>query len=114
VIDNREKEIKIMLCERCKKNEANYYYRENTNGVEKTYHLCADCARELAEDCFKDICKKADNFRQFNPNKPDEKLDAYLDNLLFDLVSRSLSAELSNVEVCYKPEEEEKVEDYIG
>lgn len=36
-----------MLCERCKKNEANYYYRENTNGVEKTYHLCADCAREL-------------------------------------------------------------------
>lgn len=89
--------------------------RERLLNLKRTgLNLTADCARELAEDCFKDICKKADNFRQFNPNKPDEKLDAYLDNLLFDLVSRSLSAELSNVEVCYKPEEEEKVEDYIG
>ena len=44
----------------------------------------------------------------------DEKLDAYLDNLLFDLVSRSLCEELSKVEVCYKPEKEVKVEDYIG
>ncbi len=37
----------IMLCERCKKNEANYYYRENVNGTEKAYHLCAECAGEL-------------------------------------------------------------------
>jgi len=36
-----------MLCERCKKNEANYYYRENVNGTEKAYHLCAECASEL-------------------------------------------------------------------
>lgn len=36
-----------MLCERCKKNEANYYYRENVNGVEKTFHLCGDCVKEL-------------------------------------------------------------------
>lgn len=36
-----------MLCERCKKNEANYYYRENVNGTEKAYHLCAECAAEL-------------------------------------------------------------------
>lgn len=36
-----------MLCERCKKNEANYYYRENVNGTEKAYHLCAECAKEL-------------------------------------------------------------------
>lgn len=36
-----------MLCERCKKNEANYYYHENVNGTEKTFHLCAECAGEL-------------------------------------------------------------------
>lgn len=36
-----------MLCERCKKNEATYYYRENVNGTEKAYHLCSECAKEL-------------------------------------------------------------------
>ena len=36
-----------MLCERCKKNEATYYYHENVNGVEKTYHLCRDCKEEM-------------------------------------------------------------------
>lgn len=36
-----------MLCERCKKNEANYHYREYVNGTEKAYHLCAECAAEL-------------------------------------------------------------------
>lgn len=36
-----------MLCERCKKNEATFYYHENVNGNEKTYSLCADCAAEL-------------------------------------------------------------------
>lgn len=36
-----------MLCEKCKKNEATFYYHENVNGAEKTYRLCADCAAEL-------------------------------------------------------------------
>lgn len=36
-----------MLCERCKKNEAVFYYRENVNGQEKKYSLCRDCAEEL-------------------------------------------------------------------
>lgn len=39
-----------MLCEKCKKNEANYYYRENVNGVEKEYHLCGECAKELEQN----------------------------------------------------------------
>lgn len=39
-----------MLCEKCKKNEANYYYHESINGNEKTYHLCADCAKELEKN----------------------------------------------------------------
>lgn len=36
-----------MLCERCKKKEATFYYHENVNGNEKTYSLCSDCADEL-------------------------------------------------------------------
>ena len=36
-----------MLCEKCKKNEATVFYRENVNGNEKKYALCADCAKEL-------------------------------------------------------------------
>jgi len=38
-----------MLCEKCKKNEATVYYRENVNGKEKKYALCSDCAAELEE-----------------------------------------------------------------
>ncbi len=37
----------MMLCERCKKNEATYHYHENVNGTEKTYHLCRECRDEM-------------------------------------------------------------------
>lgn len=50
-----------MLCERCKKNEANYYYHENVNGTEKTYHLCGACAEEL---------EKSGEIKQFNLGFP--------------------------------------------
>jgi len=36
-----------MLCEKCKKNEATYHYRENVNGAEKAFHLCSECAKEM-------------------------------------------------------------------
>lgn len=39
-----------MLCEKCKKNEATFFYRENVNGQKKNYNLCADCAREYEEE----------------------------------------------------------------
>lgn len=39
-----------MLCERCKKKEATFYYHENVNGTEKTYSLCRDCADELEKN----------------------------------------------------------------
>lgn len=39
-----------MICERCKKNEAVFYYHENVNGNEKNYHLCAECAAELEKN----------------------------------------------------------------
>ena len=36
-----------MLCENCKKREANVRYSENINGVKKEMHLCDECSREL-------------------------------------------------------------------
>ena len=58
-----------MLCERCKKNEATFYYHENVNGNKKTYRLCRDCANELeksgeirAADDEKSIFDSFDSF----------------------------------------------------
>ena len=45
-----------MLCERCKKKEATFYYHENVNGKEKMYSLCRDCA---------DALEKEGEFRKF-------------------------------------------------
>lgn len=39
-----------MLCEKCGKKEATFYYKENVNGVEKSYTLCADCAMEMQKN----------------------------------------------------------------
>lgn len=36
-----------MLCENCKKREANVRYSENINGVKKELHLCEECSRKL-------------------------------------------------------------------
>lgn len=36
-----------MLCENCKKREANVRYSENINGVKKEMHLCDECSRKL-------------------------------------------------------------------
>lgn len=36
-----------MLCENCKKREANVRYSENINGVKKEMHLCEDCSKKL-------------------------------------------------------------------
>ena len=36
-----------MLCENCKKREANVRYSENINGVKKELHLCEECSRRL-------------------------------------------------------------------
>jgi len=36
-----------MICEKCGKKEATFYYRENIGGIEKSYKLCGDCAAAL-------------------------------------------------------------------
>ncbi len=39
-----------MLCEKCNKNEATFFYHENVNGQVRNYKLCADCANELQKN----------------------------------------------------------------
>ncbi|MBQ2938702.1 MAG: UvrB/UvrC motif-containing protein [Clostridia bacterium] len=36
-----------MLCENCRKREANVRYSENINGVKKELHLCEECSKKL-------------------------------------------------------------------
>jgi protein arginine kinase activator len=38
-----------MLCEKCKKNEANVHISKNINGRTTDLHLCESCARESGE-----------------------------------------------------------------
>lgn len=38
-----------MLCERCKKNDANVHISKNINGKATELHLCENCARESGE-----------------------------------------------------------------
>lgn len=38
-----------MLCERCGKKQATYYYEQTINGQSRTAHLCPDCAHEAQQ-----------------------------------------------------------------
>ncbi len=53
-----------MKCEKCGKNEANYHFTSNINGVVTESHLCSRCAEKAgldralfpkAEDMFEDM-----------------------------------------------------------
>lgn len=57
-----------MLCEKCKKNEATFYYHENVNGNEKTYRLCSDCAAEM---------EKNGEINKFDSDKYFESFDTF-------------------------------------
>ena len=39
-----------MLCDNCKKNQANVRYSENINGVERELNLCSECVKKLGLD----------------------------------------------------------------
>lgn len=39
-----------MLCQKCKKNNASVYYKENINGKVTEYSLCPECAAELEKN----------------------------------------------------------------
>lgn len=36
-----------MLCQKCHKNAASFFYEESVNGKEKKFFLCEECAREM-------------------------------------------------------------------
>ncbi len=36
-----------MLCEKCKKNNATFFFEENINGKKRSFSLCQSCAEEL-------------------------------------------------------------------
>lgn len=36
-----------MLCEKCKKNNASFFFEENINGKKRSLALCSDCAEEM-------------------------------------------------------------------
>ena len=40
----------MMLCERCKKNQATIFYEENINGQKRSYSLCAECAAAMEKE----------------------------------------------------------------
>ena len=69
-----------MLCEKCRKNEATFYYHENVNGQTKTYRLCEDCANAMTE---------SGELKEFDTDKYFEEFDSFfkdpfksMDNLL--------------------------------
>lgn len=39
-----------MLCQKCKKNNANVFYKETVNGQTKSYAYCAQCAEEAQKN----------------------------------------------------------------
>ena len=43
-----------MLCQKCKKNEATVYYKQNINGKVTEYNLCPDCAAEMRKNYDKE------------------------------------------------------------
>lgn len=71
-----------MLCEKCKKNEATFYYHENVNGKKKSYNLCSECAAEMEKNGEINTVgpeKYLDSFESFfedfgNPFKSMDKL----------------------------------------
>lgn len=56
-------------------------------------HLTKHCAESLANDVFDYIKGKADTFRQFNADNPDQELDEFLNDIVLRLLERSWKEE---------------------
>ncbi len=63
-----------MICEKCKKNEAVFYYHENVNGDEKSYKLCRNCAEEM---------KKNGEFKEISQVSFSGNLESFFDDSFF-------------------------------
>lgn len=84
-----------MLCEKCKKNEATFYYHENVNGTEKTYSLCRDCADELEKKgefkSFGSFGSEFDTFGSLFAHDPFEQIDSLFGSLFAPQKTRQLA-----------------------
>lgn len=64
--------------------------RERIMQIKRTgLNLTKECAVELAEDIFNAIKNKADQFKSLNPNKIDEELDIFLNEMAVSILKRS-------------------------
>ena len=75
-----------MLCEKCGKNEATYYYHENVNGKERTFRLCSDCAGEM---------EKSGDLPSLERDSFFEDFDSFFEDSLFPNPFRSMNSLLS-------------------
>lgn len=71
--------------------------RERLMQVKRTgLNLTKECAVELAENILEYIKNKADQFRSLNPNKPDEELNEFLNEIVVKILERSAYEYLCN------------------
>ena len=75
-----------MLCEKCGKNEATYFYRENVNGKVRTFRLCGNCAEEM---------EKADELPKFGSDRFFGDFDAFFDDPFFAAPMKAMNGLLS-------------------
>lgn len=80
--------MNVMLCEKCKKNEATTYIRTNVNGDVHEYHLCPECAAEMQQS---GAFGKMMDFGSFDPFGAFGSFGGLLGGG-FDMVSSLLSA----------------------
>lgn len=53
-----------MLCEKCKKKKATFFYNENINGKIRSFHLCAECTSAMqASGELEDLSTAFSHFR---------------------------------------------------
>lgn len=75
-----------MLCEKCGKNEATYYYHENVNGKTRTYRLCGDCAKKMEE---------ADELPSFRMDRFFDDFDSFFDEPFLQRPMKTLNGLLN-------------------
>lgn len=87
-----------MLCENCKKKEANFHKVSNINGKITEYHLCSDCANKanITMDDFSDI------FEDFK-NYENEFLGSFFNNNLLSESSISLTKNANEYYIDEEP-----------
>ena len=84
-----------MLCEKCGKNEATFYYHENVNGKEKSFRLCGECREELEKNGELKDLKNNPFFEQMDAffADPFPSMHSLLDGFLGKGETRGLTGE---------------------